>query len=209
MKKILAVLLIISMLFTVTACDLDDYLPASNSSGSGVNLAEIDDSSESASTDSSDEISSDNANDLQNEESLSESSSDSLISKQSSVSSTTVSSEPELVPEESTIEPEESEPPDLPSSSSSTTQSSSSKSSTQSSTPKSSTSKPDFPGSDYQAFLDGTLIVYIAASGKGTKYHDDPTYSNMNNNVISMTKSEAEARGYGPCQRSKCFGHYF
>ncbi len=41
--------------------------------------------------------------------------------------------------------------------------------------------------------------VYIAASGKGKKYHYDPYCSNMNNEVIAMSVEEAEAQGYTMC----------
>ena len=44
------------------------------------------------------------------------------------------------------------------------------------------------------------VIVYIAASGEGTKYHWDPTCSKMDG-VIEITRREAKAAGYGPCGR--------
>lgn len=43
--------------------------------------------------------------------------------------------------------------------------------------------------------------VYIAASGKGKKYHYDPYCSNMNGDVIGMSKEEAESQGYTMCGR--------
>ncbi|NFG25177.1 DUF4236 domain-containing protein [Clostridium botulinum] len=43
--------------------------------------------------------------------------------------------------------------------------------------------------------------VYIASSGKGKKYHGNPNCSKMNS-TISLTKDDAESRGYTPC--SKC-----
>lgn len=43
--------------------------------------------------------------------------------------------------------------------------------------------------------------VFIAASGKGKKYHYDPYCSNMKGEVIGMTKEEAEAQGYTMCGR--------
>lgn len=69
--------------------------------------------------------------------------------------------------------------------------------------------KPDFPGSDYIAELDGGTIIFIPASGNGTKYHKNENCSNMKGNVIKMTVTEAEQRGYTPCRKSKCFGSYF
>lgn len=47
------------------------------------------------------------------------------------------------------------------------------------------------------------VTVYIAASGKGKKYHSDPSCSRMKK-TISMTMDEAEAKGYEPCK--KCYG---
>ena len=44
--------------------------------------------------------------------------------------------------------------------------------------------------------------VYVAASGNGKKYHSDPTCSRMKG-TRSLTVSQAEAQGYGPC--SKCY----
>lgn len=44
--------------------------------------------------------------------------------------------------------------------------------------------------------------VYIAASGNGTKYHSNPNCSRMNG-TISLTVSDAQARGYTPCK--KCY----
>lgn len=52
-------------------------------------------------------------------------------------------------------------------------------------------------------------VVYIAATGNGKKYHKDPNCSKMNGNVIEMTRDEAEAAGYSPCQKSKCYGSHF
>lgn len=51
-----------------------------------------------------------------------------------------------------------------------------------------------------------TNIVYIAATGNGTKYHIDPNCSKMNGNVIELTKDEAEAAGYSPCGQKRCYG---
>lgn len=48
----------------------------------------------------------------------------------------------------------------------------------------------------------GGGTVYVAASGKGKKYHSNPSCSKMNG-TISMTVSEAKAAGYTPC--SKCY----
>ena len=50
---------------------------------------------------------------------------------------------------------------------------------------------------------DDQELVYIAGSGKGTRYHSDPTCSQMKN-ATPLTKEEAEARGYSPCKR--CIG---
>lgn len=44
--------------------------------------------------------------------------------------------------------------------------------------------------------------VYVAASGNGKKYHSSPSCSRMKG-TISLTVSQAEAQGYGPC--SKCY----
>lgn len=49
-------------------------------------------------------------------------------------------------------------------------------------------------------------IVYIAASGNGSKYHKSSKCSRMNGNVIEMTKEEAEATGYTPCKKKSCYG---
>lgn len=43
--------------------------------------------------------------------------------------------------------------------------------------------------------------VYIASSGNGKKYHSNPNCSRMKG-TISLTISQAQGRGYGPC--SKC-----
>jgi len=45
--------------------------------------------------------------------------------------------------------------------------------------------------------------VYIASSGEGDKYHSGPTCGRMKNST-PISRSEAEARGYTPCQ--KCYG---
>lgn len=66
--------------------------------------------------------------------------------------------------------------------------------------------KPDFPGADYEAILDGTKTVCIAASGKGECYHLDENCSRMKG-VVWMTLTEAESRDYRPCK--KCFKGYF
>lgn len=50
---------------------------------------------------------------------------------------------------------------------------------------------------------DDQELVYIAGSGKGTRYHSDPTCSQMKN-ATPLTKKEAEARGYSACKR--CIG---
>lgn len=47
-------------------------------------------------------------------------------------------------------------------------------------------------------------VVYIAASGKGKKYHNNPKCSNMKGNVASISIENAVARGYTPCK--KCYG---
>lgn len=49
-------------------------------------------------------------------------------------------------------------------------------------------------------------VVYIAASGNGTKFHKSPNCSKMNGNVIEMTREEAEAAGYTPCKKNSCYG---
>lgn len=49
-------------------------------------------------------------------------------------------------------------------------------------------------------------VVYIAASGSGSKYHRSSRCSGMNGNVIEMTREEAEAAGYSPCKKSSCYG---
>lgn len=43
-------------------------------------------------------------------------------------------------------------------------------------------------------------MVYVAGSGKGSKYHSDPGCSNMKD-PTAMTQAEAESRGYTPCKR--------
>lgn len=48
----------------------------------------------------------------------------------------------------------------------------------------------------------GGGTVYVAASGKGSKYHSNPNCSRMKG-TISMTVSKAKAAGYTPC--SKCY----
>ncbi len=45
-------------------------------------------------------------------------------------------------------------------------------------------------------------MVYIASSGKGTKYHRTSTCSNMKD-ATAVTESDAQARGYTPCK--KCY----
>lgn len=45
-------------------------------------------------------------------------------------------------------------------------------------------------------------MVWIAGSGNGTKYHSNPSCSNMKN-PVEISLSEAQARGYGPC--AKCY----
>ncbi|MCH5206613.1 MAG: hypothetical protein J1F09_06635 [Oscillospiraceae bacterium] len=211
MKKFLAFLLLTAMVFPVTGCDLDEILTASNPLSVSENSFST---TNEKYYDLPSDISSDSVEESdfpEESESSSSVSSSSFVypdePSDSSEISTTMTEPEESV--ESTIStfPDESSYSSSPLSKSSTTLSSASKPS--STTTKSSTSKPDFPGSDYQAYLDGTMVVYIAASGNGKKYHIDVTCSNMNGNVIKMTKKEAEGRGYGPCQRSKCFGHYF
>lgn len=44
--------------------------------------------------------------------------------------------------------------------------------------------------------------VYIAASGNGSRYHSRSSCSNMNG-TVALSVSEAQARGYTPCQ--KCY----
>lgn len=45
--------------------------------------------------------------------------------------------------------------------------------------------------------------VYIAGSGKGRRYHSSSTCSSMKE-PVAVTRQEAEAQGYTPCQR--CYG---
>lgn len=45
-----------------------------------------------------------------------------------------------------------------------------------------------------------TQTVYIASSGKGKKYHTDPSCSKMKG-TIALSVSEAQSRGYGPCKK--------
>ncbi len=49
-------------------------------------------------------------------------------------------------------------------------------------------------------------VVYIAATGNGTKYHRSKNCSKMNGNVIEMTVEEARSKGYTPCKKSSCYG---
>lgn len=44
--------------------------------------------------------------------------------------------------------------------------------------------------------------VYVAASGKGKKYHSNPNCSSMNG-TKELSESEAEKQGYTPCK--KCY----
>lgn len=48
----------------------------------------------------------------------------------------------------------------------------------------------------------GGGTVYVAASGKGSKYHSNPNCSRMKG-TITMSVSQAQAAGYIPC--SKCY----
>ena len=45
-------------------------------------------------------------------------------------------------------------------------------------------------------------MVWIASSGNGTKYHNDPGCSNMKN-PLEISITDAQARGYEPCK--KCY----
>lgn len=45
-----------------------------------------------------------------------------------------------------------------------------------------------------------TVTVYIAASGKGTKYHSRPDCSGMKD-VIELSREDAEIKGYTPCKK--------
>ena len=45
-----------------------------------------------------------------------------------------------------------------------------------------------------------TQTVYIASSGKGKKYHTDPSCSKMKG-TVALSVSEAQSRGYGPCKK--------
>ena len=212
MKKFLAFLLLTAMVFPVTGCDLDEILTASNPSS-------VSENSFSTSTENDYDLPSDISSDSDSAEESDfpeESESSSSVSSSSFVYpddpsdsseiSTTMTEPEESV--ESTIStfPDESSYSSSSSSKSSTTRSSASNPSSTST--KSSTSKPDFPGSDYQAYLDGTMVVYIASSGNGMKYHRTGTCSKMNINVIAMTVSEARSRGYGPCQKKECFKNW-
>ena len=58
------------------------------------------------------------------------------------------------------------------------------------------------PASSSNAQTPVQAVVYIAASGNGTKYHSDPHCSRMNG-VIEMSVEEAQAMGYTPCK--KCY----
>lgn len=46
-----------------------------------------------------------------------------------------------------------------------------------------------------------TRTVYVASSGKGKKYHNDPSCSKMKGST-ALSLGEAQSRGYSPC--SKC-----
>ena len=46
-------------------------------------------------------------------------------------------------------------------------------------------------------------VVYVASSGKGKKYHNNPKCSNMKG-TNSLSVEDAVARGYTPCK--KCYG---
>lgn len=56
--------------------------------------------------------------------------------------------------------------------------------------------------SDTQTSAESYTFVYIAASGKGTKYHYNPDCSNMQD-VILISIDKAEEKGYEPCK--KCY----
>lgn len=43
-------------------------------------------------------------------------------------------------------------------------------------------------------------MVYVTGSGKGSKYHCDPSCSNIQD-PVELTRDEAEAQGYTPCKR--------
>ena len=58
------------------------------------------------------------------------------------------------------------------------------------------------PASSSNAQTPVQAVVYIAASGNGTKYHSNPHCSRMNG-VIEMSVEEAQAMGYTPCK--KCY----
>ena len=51
---------------------------------------------------------------------------------------------------------------------------------------------------------DAEDVVYVTASGKGKKYHRQGCSSLSNSSgLVAMSRSEAEAQGYGPCKRCK------
>lgn len=219
MKKFLAFLLLTAMVFSVTGCDLDEISTASNPSS-------VSENSFSTSTESDYDIPPDISSDSAEEpdfpeesESSSSVSSSSFVypdePSDSSESSTTMTEPEESVESTTSTFSDESYYSSSSSSKSSTTRSSASKpssTSTKSSTPqasstiKSSTSKPDFPGAGYSTGAGGGNSVCIAASGNGKKYHRTGKCSNMNNNVIWMSVSEAQARGYTPCKKKSCYG---
>lgn len=206
MKKFLTFLLLTAMVFSVTGCDLDEILTASNPSSVSENSFST---SNEKYYDLPSDISSDSAEESdfpEESESSSSVSSSSFVypdePSDSSESSTTMTE-----PEES-VESTTSTFPDESYYSSSSPSSTSTRSSTPqaSSTIKSSTSKPDFPGAGYSTGAGGGNSVCIAASGNGKKYHRTGKCSNMNNNVIWMPVSEAQARGYTPCKKKSCYG---
>lgn len=43
-------------------------------------------------------------------------------------------------------------------------------------------------------------MVYVSGSGKGSKYHRDPSCSNIQD-PVELTVADAEAQGYTPCKR--------
>lgn len=210
MKKFFAFLLLTAMVFSVTGCDLDETLTASDPSSVSENSFSTSNEKyyDLLSDISSDSDSAEGSDFPEESESSSSVSSSTFVypdePSDSSESSTTMTEPVESVESTTSTFPDESFYSSSSSSKSSTTQSSASKPS--STTIKSSTSKPDFPGAGNSTGTGGGNSVCIAASGNGKKYHKTGKCSNMNNNVIWMSVSEAQARGYTPCKKKSCYG---
>lgn len=76
--------------------------------------------------------------------------------------------------------------------------------SNQTPTPAPQSSKPPVETSPSGTNPPKSNIVYIAASGNGTKYHRSEYCSGMDGDVIAMTREEALSAGYTACKKNSC-----